>query len=125
MRFEYYVEPFGAKIEVTGEKGDLLRSKIIPSQEVYLGVRPEHIVLKDHKEENTIEATILVNEMMGSELYLHVETETKEQLVVRVPTINLEKEQRENLVYGNKVYLSFEGKVMHFFDIETEKNLIY
>ena len=122
---EYYVHPFGAKIKVTGEKADLLKSKNILKNEVILGVRPEHIVLKDEKDESTIEGTLLVNEMMGSELYLHIETNDKQQLIIRVPTINLEKEHREKLAFGNKVYFSFVGKVMHFFDTETEENLLY
>lgn len=122
---EYYVNPFGAKIKVTGDKAELLKSKYIEPKEIILGVRPEHIVLKFEHTENAIEATVLVNEMMGSELYLHVKTESQEELIIRVPTIQLEKEQREQLVYGNRIYLTFEGKVMHFFDCETEENLIY
>lgn len=122
---KYYVHPFGSKIEVTGEKADLLRQRNVSTRDLILGVRPEHIVLKKEKDEASMEATILVNEMMGSELYLHVQMDDDEQIVVRVPTIQLEKEQRENLVYGNKVYLSFEGKVMHFFDEFTHRNIIY
>ncbi len=130
----YFVYPFGAKIEVTGEKAELLKINNIQSREVILGVRPEHMVLQQSKEESSIETKLLVNEMMGSELYLHVEAgeesenvekEMEQKIVVRVPTLKLEKEQRESLVYGSKIYLTFEGKVMHFFDPETEKNLLY
>jgi hypothetical protein len=42
-----------------------------------------------------------------------------------VPTINLSAEQRKAMVYGAQLYITFEGKVMHFFDTETQKNLIY
>ena len=42
---KYYVTPFGARLEVTGAKGDLLRQKRISSRDIVLGVRPEHIVL--------------------------------------------------------------------------------
>jgi hypothetical protein len=28
------------------------------------------------------------------------------------------------MVYGSKLHITFEGKVMHFFDEETEKNLL-
>ena len=62
--------------------------------------------------------------MMGSELHLHVYTEDETRLIVRVPTINLTSEQRGGMVYGAKLYITFEGKVMHFFDKETTKNLI-
>ena len=121
----YTVSAYGAKLKVEGEKADLLKAKNIAPRELILGVRPEHIVLRKEKAEDTIEATILVNEMMGSELHLHVMPEDGEQLILRVPTIQLTHEERESLVYGAKIYLSFESKVMHFFDPETEKNLLY
>ena len=66
-----------------------------------------------------------VNEMMGSELHLHVYTSDETRLIVRVPTINLTAEQRKAMVYGAQLYITFEGKVMHFFDKESTKNLIY
>ena len=121
---KYYVKPFGAKIEVDGEKGELLKKNQIPANEVLLGVRPEHIVLAKSAE-GAIPVTLEVNEMMGSELHLHVYTEDETRLIVRVPTIDLTAAERENLVQGHKLYITFEGKVMHFFNPETEKNLIY
>ena len=62
--------------------------------------------------------------MMGSELHLHVVTESGDKLIVRIPTVKLEDEDRKELVYGKTIYVTFEGKVMHFFDMETEKNLL-
>jgi len=122
---KYYVTPFGAKIKVNGEKGKELKAANIPAQEVTLGVRPEHIVLAEQGSESAIPCTLEVNEMMGSELHLHVYTEDGTRLIVRVPTINLTLEQRAELVYGKKLYITFEGKVMHFFGKESGLNLIY
>ncbi len=118
----YFVHPFGVKIEVDGEKGELLREKGIKNRKVLLGVRPEHIV---PAKDGGIPVTLEVNEMMGSELHLHVYTDDQTRLIVRVPTIDLENEERENLVGGHRLSITFEGKVMHFFDPETEKNLIF
>ncbi|MBQ2213991.1 MAG: TOBE domain-containing protein, partial [Erysipelotrichaceae bacterium] len=84
----------------------------------------EHIVLADKKGENSIACTIQVNEMMGSELHLHVLTEDGTPIIVRVPTVNLTHEQREQMVNGHKIFITFEGKVMHFFDPETTENLL-
>ena len=120
----YYVNPFGAKIEVDGEKGEALLKRGVKEQEIILGVRPEHVVLAKEKAPNAIECTVEVNEMMGSEVHLHVVTNDKEKLIVRVPTINLTLAERNSLVYGAKIYITFEGKVMHFFDQETQKNLL-
>ncbi|MBQ2685986.1 MAG: sn-glycerol-3-phosphate ABC transporter ATP-binding protein UgpC [Erysipelotrichaceae bacterium] len=121
---EYYVEPFGSKIKVTGLKGKELAEKKIETRDIILGVRPEHIVLADKKGEDSIACTIQVNEMMGSELHLHVLTEDGTPIIVRVPTVNLTHEQREQMVNGHKIFITFEGKVMHFFDPETTENLL-
>ena len=122
---KYYVNPFGARIEVGGAKGEELRQAGVAAQDVILGVRPEHMVLADANSEAAIPCTLEVNEMMGSELHLHVYTEDGTRLIVRVPTINLTLEQRKELVYGKKLYITFEGKVMHFFGKESNLNLIY
>ena len=108
-----------------GEKGKLLAKKDVQGGDVLLGVRPEHIVLADKPGEHAIPVTLEVNEMMGSELHLHVYTEDGTRLIVRIPTIDLTDEQREGMVRGAKLYITFEGKVMHFFDPEKETNLIY
>ena len=121
---KYFVTPFGSKIEVTGEKGRLLAEKNTPAGEILLGVRPEHMVLAGKNDQSAIPATLEVNEMMGSELHLHVYTEDGTRLIVRVPTIGLNAEERTSLVNGKKMAVTFEGKVMHFFDPATENNLL-
>lgn len=121
---KYYVAPYGVKIEVTGDKGVALGERNTASQDILLGVRPEHVVLTSKANPAAIPVTIQVNEMMGSELHLHVLTENEESLIVRIPTIGLTEQQRAALVYGTKIYITFEGKVMHFFNVETEKNLL-
>ncbi len=122
---EYYVTPFGAKLKVGGVKGQMLKEKGVSEGDIILGARPEHMVLAADDDPNAIPATLVVNEMMGSELHLHVDTEDGTRLIVRIPTINLTHEQREGLHIGKKLRVSFEGKVMHFFDPETETNILY
>ena len=121
---KYFVTPYGAKIEVTGKKAEMLLAKNVQSQEIILGVRPEHVTQADAQDAAAIPCTIKVNEMMGSELHLHVVEENGDQLIVRIPTITLEDEQRKEMVYGHKLYITFEGKVMHFFNPETGVNLL-
>ena len=120
----YCVKPFGASIEVDGPKGEALKEKNVPYKEILLGVRPEHIALRKEAGPDAIPCTLEVNEMMGSELHLHVYTEDGTRLIMRVPTVDLSMEERNALVYGAKLYLSFEGKVMHFFDPETKENIL-
>ena len=121
---KYFVKPYGATIEVTGKKAEMLKEKGIKSGEIILGVRPEHVVLADPSNPAAIPCKVMVNEMMGSELHLHVVEENGDKLIVRVPTVSLDDEQRHAMNYGNTIYITFEGKVMHFFDAETQTNLI-
>ena len=122
---KYYVTPHGAKLEVDGETGELLKAKGVPAGEVLLGARPEHINLAKEAGKGAIEGTILVTEMMGSELHLHVQTEDKSTIIARIPTVELSHEERAGLKSGCPVHLTFPGKVMYFFDPETQQNLIY
>ena len=119
----YFVSPFGVKLPVDGIKGEMLKAKDAPEGEVLLGVRPEHIALAQPGEPS-IPCTLEVNEMMGSELHLHVYTEDGTRLIVRVPTVDLEAAERSELSAGRKLNITFKGKVIHFFDPETEKNLL-
>ena len=121
---KYYVTPLGSRIEVDGETGENLAAKAVDGRSVVLGVRPEHITLSQPGL-HAIPCTIIVNEMMGSELHIHAETEDGAQLVVRVPTPGLRRQERAELVNGAKIHVSFPGEVIHLFDPETERNLIY
>ena len=120
----YYISPLGAKIKLDDEKSEILKANNVKSGKVIMGVRPEHMVLADGKSDDTIECTILVNEMMGSELHLHVITENETKLIVRVPTLQLTTEQRMNLLSGEKVYVTFASKVVHLFDSKTQVSLL-
>ena len=120
----YFVRAFDSKIEVDGAKGQELKDFNIEDRDIILGVRPEHIVIRDNASQDTIECRVLVNEMMGSELHLHVITKDEKEIIVRVPTINLSRYQRESLRYGSIINITFEGRVMHFFDKDSENNLL-
>ena len=119
---KYFVNPYGFKLPVDGEKAKALLDRKIESRPIILGVRPEHIQLAKGKD--AIPVTIQVNEMMGSEYHLHVTTEQENKLIVRIPTLTLSDEERKNMVNGTKISISFSGKAMHFFDPESEKNLL-
>ena len=120
----YAVEILGAKIPLNADQNAVLEKKGIGSQDIVLGVRPEHTTVLFDKTENAIECTINVNEMMGSELHLHLTSKNDDNIIVRLPTVDLTKEQRESLAFGNKMYITFPAKVMHLFDPETERSLI-
>lgn len=120
----FSVNLFDVKIPVTGEKGDMLLAKDVESRPILLGVRPEHMSLSIKPEKTSIPVNVEVCEMMGSEIHVHVVTKDETKIIVRIPTINMTQEEKETIMPGNEVYLSFEPKAMHFFDPETELNLL-
>ena len=122
---KYFVKAFGAKLPVDGPNGELMAKEGISARNVILGARPEHITFAEGKGENAIETKLIVSEMMGSEVHLHVRTNDGTDMIVRVPTIQLSHEQRANLHAGATLYITFEDKVMYFFDPETQENLLY
>ena len=119
---KYFVNPYGFKLPVDGPKAKALLDRGIESRPIILGVRPEHIQLAKGKE--SIPTTIQVNEMMGSEYHLHVTTDAGDRLIVRIPTLSLSDEERAAMIMGNPLNIGFSGKAMHFFDPESEKNLL-
>ena len=119
-----YVNAFGTMLPVDGEVGDLLAEKAVGERSVILGVRPEHISITQASEAS-IECKISVKEMMGSELHLHVLAPDGTKLIVIVQTVDLSHEEKHALVAGATLHVTFGGKVMHFFDPETELNLVY
>ena len=121
----YAVEVLGRKVVIDGEKGELLKKNNAPAGDIVLGVRPEHMSVKFQKDENAIEGTIVVNEMMGSELHLHVDVGLQRNVILRIPTIDLTPAQRAALEGGNKLYFSFASKVVQIFDPKTEKSLLF
>ncbi len=121
----YRVNLLGASIPLSESQNSALAEKNTPSMDITLGVRPEHTTVLFDSTENAIPCTINVNEMMGSELHLHLSSANQDSIIVRLPTVDLTGEQRSGLTYGSKLYITFPAKVMHLFDPETEKNLIW
>ena len=106
------------------EKANSLLNKNINELDIIIGIRPEHMLLSSTTNPNAIKCNILVNEMMGSELHLHVINESNEKFIIRVPTISLSNETRSNLMQGNTIYVCFESKAIHLFDANTLESLL-
>ncbi len=120
----YTVEVNGHTVELEEERAALLRKHGAGSAEVILGVRPEHLTLCDDGEDS-LDGEILVNEMMGSELHLHVRSGESKNVILRVPTIDLSPEKRDRLVSGAHIRFTFSSKVTQIFDPKTEKSLLW
>ena len=122
---KYAVECLGTKVELEDDKCAALKKNGVSGMDIVLGVRPEHMTVHFQPTAGAIEGTILVNEMMGSELHLHVATSAGKTVILRIPTIDLTKEMRASLTSGNTMRFSFTSKVAHLFSKDSEKNLIY
>ena len=120
----YSVSLLGVTLPLNPDQNAVLARKNAGDQQVILGIRPEHTAVLFAPDENAIECTIDVNEMMGSELHLHLTDKNGDKIIVRLPTMDLTQEQRRSLSYGSRLFISFPAKAMHLFDPGTEKSLI-
>lgn len=122
------VQVLGKIFPVKAEAGQYIKEHGLLDKAVVLGVRPEHMVLNTLdtpvSAQNSISAKIRMSEMMGSELYLHGKCDEDKQVVIRVPTTALTKQERENIDGLGNIAFGFQPETMHIFDKETEQNLI-
>ena len=111
---KYFVEVGGFRQELAPEKEERLLNNDVQSQDITLGVRPEHTDVG----EAGVAARVDVSEMMGSSVHLHVNAEGRDVIII-VPTVDM----KGNYDMGDTVHFSFKGNVAHVFSKETEKNL--
>ena len=115
---KYFVKLGNYSVELSAEKQEKLAKNNVESQDITLGVRPEHIELGA----NGIEGKVDVSEMMGSSVHLHV-TAMDRDVVMIVSTMNLTGAEVAALAHGNPVNFTFAGHVCHVFSKETGINL--
>ena len=117
---EFHVELYGKTLPIHGKKAESLLALDAQTQDITLGVRPEHIVLQPNKSNNAVDLEILVNEMMGSEYFVHAQAKDEKEVVIRVPSISLgeEADAAKKIAPGTVIHVAFEGQVMHLFDKE-------
>ena len=119
----YVVRMDGAIIDMPEEMQKTLKAKNEQPKKIVLGIRPEHIVLTDAGHKGAVPAKVDVSEMMGSELYVHVNAVGKD-CVLRIATIDLPLENRLGFKFGDQLYFTFDGALAHLFDPETSQNLL-
>ena len=114
---KYSVELGGVSIILSEEKQAALAKNNVKSQEITLGIRPEHIALAQPGKD-AITGKVDVSEMMGSSVHLHVTAEGKDVIII-VPTNGA----AAHFPMGSEVNMIFGGNVAHVFDKTTGKNL--
>ena len=118
----YFVTTCGTRIELPAEKQEKLAAKGVQAQDIILGIRPDHIVLCEADAAGAVTAKVDVTELMGSTIHMHVEIDGKDAIII-LPTMDLNSEQKNGFTYGAPVNVAFAPKMLHLFDVETEKNL--
>lgn len=117
-----YLQPEnGPKLLLPADKANKVMDKV--GQQVWLGLRPEHISVVDEQDmansTQDIELkTINVVESMGNELYLYFNIGDV-KLVARVPF-----NPQQSISHGELKPLHFDMSHCHLFDIETEAALL-
>ncbi len=118
----YELHTHGAVMELTKEAQEKLKAQNITEKDVTVGIRPEHVHLSETGK-STLGAKVDVSEMMGSEIYLHVDADGKD-VVLRIPSTELPSAWRAGIPYGTQIAFTFPAELLHLFDPETEKNIL-
>lgn len=118
---KYAVNLEQAHIILCDEKQQNLKANAVQPQSITLGVRPEHIVLKNGGD-NLIHGTVDVSEMMGSAIHLHLRTGERDTIII-VQTMNMKKSDMAGFEIGKPIAFSFDGNVSHIFSKQTGGNL--
>ena len=117
----YFVELENARVELSREKQERLLAGDAESQDVVLGVRPEHMLIT--RENNAVPAAVDVSEMMGSAVHIHVSACGRDVIII-VPVSEDEEEARKAVPQmGTPVRFTFHGSAAHVFHRETGVNL--
>jgi multiple sugar transport system ATP-binding protein len=119
----YAVELLGIKIVLPQSKAEALRRGGNVPENVIIGVRPEHIDVLPENSEGVINAEVEVSEMMGSEIYLHVDLDGHDT-VIRVPVLDLPNSGREMPGRLSEISFRFRPDQIHIFDAQTQYNVI-
>lgn len=117
----YSVEFDKVEIPLPGEVSRKLAEKRIPAGKIKLGIRPEHLGLAEPGAPDSLHAKVVVSELMGSEVFLHISTCCgTNEAIVKVSTV------RNNAVAGGCEAVDYQmpAEFLHLFDPETEENLL-
>ena len=112
----YSVTVLGHTAALTAAQSEKLAAAGVESRSITVGVRPVHVLLGN----DGIDAEVDVSELMGSELHLHLNAGGHDVVAV-VPTANIDTGAYAR---HTAVKFSFDPRLVHLFDPDSEKNLI-
>ena len=111
----YEISIGGKTFSLSHEMSEQLKARNIDDCEVKLGIRPSHLFLN----KNGLETKIDVVEMMGGEVHIHLKLNDID-IVAAIPL-----EGSNTYTSGQLVNLNMNLSMIHLFDIQTGKNILY
>ena len=121
-RGSYSVFLGGRNIDLPKEKQEKLAAKNTSPQDITLGIRPEHIVVKEDGT-GVFSGTVDVSEMLGGAIHLHINTLDTSAIIV-VQTVNLSSPQTA-FTGGSEVCYDMDPRLIHLFDKTGGQNLVF
>ena len=116
---DYYIKIGDYEERVSPSQNKILKEKNIGDRDVIVGVRPQHIDISDNDE--GIEGTVDVRELMGTEVHIHVKAYDK-NIIIITPTTSVDYKSMRT---GEKIRFSFVNENIHLFDKDNGNNLCY
>ncbi len=110
----------GHTVILSEEKQAALSANNVQEQDVYIGLRPEHIIMAEG--DKGVDGAINVNELMGSSVHLHVTAVGKDVIII-VNTMDMTGAEVAQLSAGKSIKFDFGGNNCHVFNKETGVNL--
>lgn len=113
---EAVIEYQGGSVKLNSEQNKRLKQVGYKSNEVVLGIRPEHISVEFSETDGDNVTLVEVTEMLGSETYLFFKLGGGTVIARVDPALHIK--------VGDKVKVQFIIEKLHLFDKETEKALL-
>ncbi len=113
---KYYAQIREAKFELSEFQQKALKQNNQQPCDIIAGIRPQHISVGS----GDLSAKIVVNEMMGSEVHLHADSNGDEVVMV-IPTVDLEAD----VSMGATVKFATQPKLIQLFDKASGRNLVW
>ena len=109
------------KFVIPKGKAAFLEEKGYVGKTIIVGIRPEDIhkekVFLDMSENSQIKADVVIRELMGAEIYAYLNFQGSE-LIAKF-------DGRSDIMPGQTLDLALDMNRMHFFDKETEENILF
>ncbi len=119
----YTVTLFGKELMLPESKQDKLKENGVKEQSIIAGIRSEDIFIVGPKEPGDCQAHVIMTEMMGNEVFVHVDIESHEA-IVRLTSSMVEDADIDYMHKNIDINLSFNKERIHLFDKTKECSLV-